>query len=275
MVVDDTTTVAPQATRHTRPYQMAGGKDVTSPDPIGVNINLADISYSGQVILENIKLNLEPGKTTCLLGPSGVGKTSILKTIAGFLPLSKASSIETSDGEALSGRISYMDQSDLLLPWASSLDNVLISARLKGDKPDFDKANQLLDQVGLQDKKQAIPAELSGGMKQRVALARTLMDDSPLVLVDEPFSALDAITRHRLQGLFAKMLQDRTVLMITHDPMEALRIGHHIFVLSGNPVLLSPDLKMTGPVPRDPASETLRQRYELILSMLGMTSEDL
>ncbi|MBL4740314.1 MAG: ABC transporter ATP-binding protein [Sneathiella sp.] len=274
MVVDDTTSVASQATRHILPQQVAGDTDATLPEPIGVQINLANISYNDQIILENIKLNLEPGKTTCLLGPSGVGKTSILKTIAGFLALSPASSIETSDGDPLQGRISYMDQSDLLLPWASSLDNVLISARLKGERPDFDKANQLLDQVGLQDKKQAIPAELSGGMKQRVALARTLMDDSPLVLVDEPFSALDAITRHRLQGLFAKMLHNRTVLMITHDPMEALRIGHHIFVLSGNPVLLSPDLKMTGAVPRDPASETLRQRYELILSMLGMTRDD-
>ncbi|MEH6402017.1 MAG: ABC transporter ATP-binding protein [Sneathiella sp.] len=274
MVVNDTTSVAPQATTDARPRQMAGDTDFPLAPPIGVKINLSDISYNGQMILENIKLNLEPGKTTCLLGPSGVGKTSILKTIAGFLPLSPSSSIQTSDEEPLRGRISYMDQNDLLLPWASCLDNILISARLKGEKPDFDKANQLLDQVGLQDKKQALPAELSGGMKQRVALARTLMDDSPLVLVDEPFSALDAITRHRLQGLFVKMLHGRTVLMITHDPMEALRIGHHIYILAGNPVLLSPDLKMTGPVPRDPSDKSLRQRYELILSMLGMTGAD-
>lgn len=271
MVVDDTTTIASQAIRDDILLREDDRTRLPAPDPLGVNLSLSAISYNNQNILENIKLTLEPGKTTCLLGPSGVGKTSILKSIAGLLPLSEGSSITTSDDEVLQGRISYMDQNDLLLPWASSLENVLISAKLKGSAPDYDKANLLLDQVGLQDKKHVPPPELSGGMRQRVALARTLMDDSPLVLVDEPFSALDAITRHRLQGLFAKMLKNRTVLMITHDPMEAIRIGHHIYILAGNPILLSPDLKMEGPVPRDPADRTLRPRYELILSMLGMT----
>jgi putative hydroxymethylpyrimidine transport system ATP-binding protein len=238
--------------------------------PPAVDIRLSRIIYDDLPILEDLHLTLEAGKITCLLGPSGVGKTSIIKTIAGFLPLSDGSSMTASDGIALPGRIAYMDQQDLLLPWATVLENIVIAAHLRGQAPDTRRARQLLDRVGLAGKEDLHPAELSGGMRQRVALARTLMEDCPLVLVDEPFSAVDAITRYRLQDLAADLLQGSTVLMITHDPMEALRIGHHIYVLSGTPVLLSPDLKMSGPIPRDPTDESLRPRHDLILSMLGM-----
>ncbi len=239
-----------------------------------LHISLSEIAFQGRSILENLQLSLESGKTTCLLGPSGVGKTSILKSIAGFLPLAEGSLIEASDHENLSGRIAYMDQNDLLLPWATVLDNVLIAARLSGQKPDSDKALDLLEKVGLIEKAASRPDQLSGGMRQRAALARTLMSDCPFVLVDEPFSALDAITRHRLQALMVDLMRDRTVLMITHDPLEALRIGHQIYVLSGDPVILSPPLHVKGAPPRIPTDEALQPRLQLILSMLGMTRED-
>lgn len=241
--------------------------------PLGVEIHLDDISYKDQTILKDLSLPLKAGETTCLLGPSGVGKTSILKSVAGFLPLSGKSFVRASNNETLSGRISYMDQNDLLLPWASALENVLIGSRLSGTKPNQDKARQLLNLVGLKNNHQSRPHELSGGMKQRVALARTLMDECPIVLVDEPFSALDAITRHRLQSLFAKLLTGRTVLMITHDPLEALRIGHSAYILSGNPIQLSPELRIEGTAPRDATNAALKPRYDLIMSILGMSQE--
>ncbi|MCV5261820.1 ATP-binding cassette domain-containing protein, partial [Escherichia coli] len=97
------------------------------------------------------------------------------------------------------------------------------------------RALTLLSQVGLADYPDAKPAQLSGGMRQRVALARTLMQDKPLVLMDEPFSALDAVTRHKLQTLAAELLKDKTVVLITHDPQESVRLAHHLYVLQGTP----------------------------------------
>lgn len=275
MVDHDTPIPHVSATKDDKPSssQTMDPKSVAPLPRLGLHLHLEEIAYAGEPIFQDLDLHLEAGKTTCLLGPSGAGKTSILKSIAGFLPLSEGSFIRSDDGEPLSGRISYMDQSDLLLPWATALENVMIGARLAGQKTAPDKARHLLDLVGLKDKEHLSPAELSGGMKQRVALARTLMDDSPLVLVDEPFSALDAITRHRLQALFARLLADRTVLMITHDPMEALRLGHSAYVLSGNPVQISPRLRIDGDVPRDPTADRLKPRHDLIMSMLGMTQE--
>jgi len=238
---------------------------------VGVSLKLARLAFGDTIILENFDLTLEPAQITCLLGPSGVGKSSILKLLAGFLPLPTNSEVTGTDGLGITNRTSYMDQQDLLLPWASALENVVVGARLRGQTPDFKRARSLLAQVGLKDYITARPDTLSGGMRQRVALARTLMDDSPIVLMDEPFSALDAITKFRLQDLAANLLAQKTVLLITHDPMEALRLGHRIFVMSGSPVRLSAPLCPEGSLPRDPASDDLRHHYSDIMASLALT----
>jgi putative hydroxymethylpyrimidine transport system ATP-binding protein len=110
-------------------------------------------------------------------------------------------------------------------------------------------------------------------MRQRVALARTLMEDTPVVLMDEPFSALDAITKYHLQALAARLLANRTVLLITHDPMEALRIGHEIHVLSGSPAQLSGPIRPAGKIPRDPTNDELKTHYSAIMSALAVSVE--
>ncbi len=129
-----------------------------------------------------------------------------------------------------------MSQKDLLLPWLSVLENVRLGARLRGETSDTTpRALSLLKAAGLATRANDRPDTLSGGMRQRAALARTLMEDRPVVLMDEPFSAVDPLTRLGLQDLAARMLAGRTVIFVTHDPMEALRLGYRVLVLNGNP----------------------------------------
>ena len=143
------------------------------------------------------------------------------------------------------------------MPWLTVIENVVIGSRLRGESPDYQRARDLLASVGLADRADDYPSALSGGMRQRTALIRTLMEDRPLVLMDEPFSALDAITRLRLQSLAAELLRGRTVLLVTHDPLEALRLGDRIHVMAGRPARIDQALTPAGATPRDPADPAL------------------
>ena len=171
-----------------------------------------------------------------------------------------------------------MGQQDLLLPWLSVIDNVTLGRRLRAEDPKGSeaqsRAKQLLDAVGLTGYEHSLPATLSGGMRQRAALARTLMENRPVVLMDEPFSAIDAITRLRLQELAADLLRDRTVLLVTHDPLEALRLGDRIHVLSGRPVVISDAVLPTGPRPRPAGDPDLLTNQAKLLGQLSAAMED-
>jgi putative hydroxymethylpyrimidine transport system ATP-binding protein len=210
----------------------------------------ARIAYGERVVADRLSLDFSAGLTTCLLGRSGVGKTSLLRSLAGLL----------SDTDRV-GPLAYMAQRDLLLPWLSVLDNVLLGYRLRGDRAALaaaaPRARALLGEVGLSDRAGDQPENLSGGMRQRAALARTLCEDRSIILMDEPFAHLDAVTRLDLQDLAARLLAGRTVVLVTHDPLEALRLGHEIRVLSGTPFSVGHIFAPPGPPPRDPAQPGL------------------
>lgn len=234
-----------------------------------IQIERARFAFAGRRLFDQLSLELPAGHTTCLLGPSGVGKTSLLRLIAGLLPPESPTEIRAGDGRTLAGRIAWMAQTDLLMPWLDVLGNVLIGYRLRGDPAALETARgralELLARTGLSRHQGDLPATLSGGMRQRVALARTLVEERPVVLMDEPFGQLDAITRLSLQELAARMLAGRTVLLVTHDPLEAARLGHRIHVMAGAPATLGTPLEPAGDPPRDAtASDTLAIQAELM-----------
>jgi putative hydroxymethylpyrimidine transport system ATP-binding protein len=215
-----------------------------------ITVEQASIGYAGAALFRDLDFTLAGGQWTCLLGQSGVGKSTLLRLIAGLLRPERGT-IRCSDGRPLAGRLAWMGQRDDLLPWLSARDNVVLGARLRGEAPDLAGADQLLERVGLGRQRDQLPATLSGGERQRAALARTLMEDRPVVLMDEPFSALDAITRARLQSLAAALLAGRTVLLVTHDPLEALRLGHRVHVMAGQPARIEAPIEPPGEPPRD------------------------
>lgn len=235
--------------------------------PPGLQIRNLALRYDSRTIFEKLDLDIKGGEFVVLLGTSGVGKSSLVKIIAGLAKPSEGS-VAASDGLPLHHRIAYMGQQDLLYPWLNVIQNVMLGSRLRREKGDRPRALDLLARVGLADRATALPSQLSGGMRQRAAIARTLYEDRPIVLMDEPFSALDTFTRARVQDLAAELLQGRTALLITHDPLEACRLGHHLVVLSGHPARLGAPISIHGPTPRAPDDEELLQTQGHLMRVL-------
>ena len=238
------------------------------PKKSDISIHIGQLAFDNMALFNNLNFVMPAGQWTCLMGESGVGKSTLLRLVAGLLPESTKTKI-TASGFGVEGEIAYMAQNDLLLPWLTVLDNVVLGARLRGDAFSSERALDLLKQVNLLESAHDLPATLSGGMRQRAALARTLMEDRPIVLMDEPFSALDTITRVRLQEFAAEMLRGRTVLLVTHDPLEAFRLADRIHVMSGRPVVLSEPIKPIGRSPRDMRDPELLAEQANLLDQLA------
>jgi putative hydroxymethylpyrimidine transport system ATP-binding protein len=250
----------------------SNGAAAPSTAAFSVAVHATGLDYGGAPLFETLDLDLPAGSWTCLLGPSGVGKTSLLRLIAGLVEPWPGSRIGCSDGGSAAGRLAYMAQQDLLLPWLPALDNVMLGARLRGEGAGAAaqaRARAMLAKVGLADKTRALPAKLSGGQRQRVALARTLFEARPLVLMDEPFSALDAITRHEVQALAAALLRGATVLHVTHDPWEALRLANRLYVMAGAPARLGAAITLPSAPPRRGDDPALLARHAELLARLS------
>jgi putative hydroxymethylpyrimidine transport system ATP-binding protein len=235
-----------------------------SPGIVATDIFLA---FGARTIFAGLTFEIPSGKFVALLGASGVGKSTLLKAIAGLTPL-KGGSVTTSEGKEIAGQVAYMGQQDLLFPWLSVIENVMVGSRLRRETRDTALAMNLLQRVGIADRANALPMELSGGMRQRAALARTLYENRPILLMDEPFSALDAITRARVQDLASELLEDRTVLLITHDPLEACRLSHYLMLLSGVPATLGAPIYVPGMPPRAPDDQNVLRIQGQLLRML-------
>lgn len=264
-------TVAGPAQAH-RPMETAS---------LEVELELAGIQHGfGDVeVIDGLDLRVERGATVAIVGPSGCGKSTLLELAAGLSePRAGRVAVEGrySAAERLR-RSAYMPQSDLLLPWLPALDNAALAPRLRGlsRRRARGEAAPLFERLGLDGFQDARPSELSGGMRQRVAFARTLLTGKPLLLLDEPFAALDAITRADLQEWLIDALQTepRTVLLVTHDVEEALYLADRVLVLSKRPartVLAEPSPADRGEARAeavtDPAFVATRERALLALA---------
>ncbi|MCZ1266734.1 ABC transporter ATP-binding protein [Paenibacillus tundrae] len=192
------------------------------------------------LVIENLNLQVEQGEFVSLVGPSGCGKTTLLSIIAGLLtPTAGEVKFKGKRIEGPSAQIGYMLQQDYLFPWRTILDNVLIGLELTGGLNDEsrERTRELLAGMGLAGTESQYPSELSGGMRQRVALVRTLATEPGILLLDEPFSALDYQTKLQLEDLVSDTLKKsgKTSVLVTHDLSEAIAVSDRVIVLDRNP----------------------------------------
>lgn len=232
-------------------------------EPVGVRVEGAGRTFRGRrgavVALRGMDLRAAPGEIVAVVGPSGCGKSTLLELVCGLQ--------RPDEGAVAADPAVLMPQRDLLLPWASALDNAALALRVRGVAREEARRRAFpwLERFGVGDFARARPAELSGGMRQRVAFVRTLLAGKPVLALDEPFAALDALTRQEMQGWLARALAEepRTVVLVTHDVEEAVLLGDRVVVMSPRPGRAVADLPVELPRPRrrtDPDVVALREQ---------------
>jgi ABC-type nitrate/sulfonate/bicarbonate transport system ATPase subunit len=223
--------------------------------------------YGGLTALEGIRLRLRRDEVTAVVGPSGSGKSTLLELVAGLQEPDEGSLNVLGARSAAERRAAcaYMPQRDLLLPWRDALGNAALALECEGVRRNEARrrAEPLFERFGLAEFERSRPGELSGGMRQRVAFLRTLLPGRPVLLLDEPFGALDALTRADLQEWLEAALahEPRTVLLVTHDVEEAVFLADRVLVLSARPGRVVADFEVDLPRPRsitDPGLTALR-----------------
>jgi NitT/TauT family transport system ATP-binding protein len=232
------------------------GLGASERDPPLVRLEGVSKTFAGRTAvqaLDRVTLDVRDHEFVVLVGPSGCGKTTLLHLVAGLLSTSEGH-IERAPEVARPGGIGMVFQGPVLMPWRSVVDNVLLPGELLGlsRQATFQKAVDLLSLVGLAGFETALPHQLSGGMQQRASLCRALLTDPPLLLMDEPFGALDAITREGLNSELQRIwLEDRkTVLFVTHSITEALFLSDRVVVLDARPGRVAGIVQNRLPRPR-------------------------
>ncbi len=207
------------------------------------------VKFNDKPMIEDISAILNKGEIVSILGTSGVGKTTLFNVIAGLI-IPDTGTVEL-DGENIigkSGKISYMLQKDLLLPFKTIIDNVSLPLILKGESKvnARKRAGEYFSQFGLEGMENRYPNELSGGMKQRAAFLRTYMFSNEIALLDEPFSALDTITKYKMHAWYLDIVKklNMSILFITHDIDEAILISDRIYIMSGKPGKIISEIKV-------------------------------
>ncbi len=230
--------------------------------------------------VEPIELEIETGRFVSLVGPSGCGKSTLFNVVAGLLqPTEGRVLIDGEDATGTIGRVGYMLQKDLLLPWRSVLDNVILGMEIQGKslKVARERALPLLQKYGLAGFEHLYPNSLSGGMRQRAALLRTLLFDTDVILLDEPFGALDAQTKLQMQEWLMQLWSDfrKTVVFVTHDVEEAIYLSDEIHVMGTRPGRILETIPINLPRPR-PRTTALSPEFitikERCLNLLHVTA---
>src|SRR4051794_40409546 len=228
----------------------AKGATLSIAAPATAAVRLQDVvkRFGTVEALAGVSLRADPGEVVAVVGPSGCGKSTLLELVCGLLA--------PDGGTVAADRAVLMPQRDVLLPWASALDNAALALRVTGAsrREARERAAPVLAEFGLEGFERTRPDELSGGMRQRVAFLRTLLAGAPVLCLDEPFAALDAITRADMQAWLAGALarEPRTVLMVTHDVEEAMVLADRVVVLSPRPGRVVAEIAVPSPRPRDP-----------------------
>jgi sulfonate transport system ATP-binding protein len=231
--------------------------------PQKVSVSGLSIAFGATRALERVSLAVNDGEFVSIVGPSGCGKSTMLNVIAGLLaPAEGSTHVAGIDGQGAGSRIGYMFQKDTLLPWATALENVCLPMDVKGAR-DWHKARALMQLVDLTGFEAHYPNQLSGGMRKRVQLARLLAQDPEVLLMDEPFGALDAQTRLLIQEEFLKIWerQRKTVLFVTHDLQEAIALSDRVVLISARPGRIKATYTVDLPRPRQIESVLAHPRF--------------
>lgn len=232
--------------------------------------------YGEKHIIEDISLHLEEGEIVGLLGASGVGKTTLFHVISGLVKPDSGS--VWLDGQEITGKpgnISYMLQKDLMMPYKTIIDNVSLPLRIQGKKKQeaIAMAQRHFSEFGLGGTEKKYPSQLSGGMRQRAALLRTYLASQGVALLDEPFSALDAITKRKMHHWYLEIMEQiqLSTIFITHDIDEAILLSDRIYLMTGHPGKLTKEIRIEEPKPRREAfmlsAEFIQYKREIMDSL--------